>query len=393
MKKLFLLVIALISMHTYADQLSNDFTISGFGRVVGGQLFKNDYQYNGYTNEFDFGQESLFSVQIDGKITDKISATGQLLLHASDSRRSGVEWAYLSYHHNDNLHFKLGKLRTPFFNYSDVMDVGFVYPWINPPNQVYSEYVFSTFEGANVTYNVSLGDNNYFLEGYWGRFDDSVFVEGEEFNPKVKNLRGMVFNLERDNLSYRLSYHVAHVNSFQKGIDDLSQQLAGLGFAKSAKSLVSIGNVHAVQAGVSYHSLDYFARAEWMRIDSDLLIFPETQGYYATLGYNFTPFAVHFTFANHDSSFGESVQEIPLGIAPELNMLSAVYNSVFDYLSTSDVKSYTLGLRYDIQTNIALKADISWLEGCLPEEHRSVQPAADMYNQAAMLQLGVEWIF
>lgn len=366
---------------------------SGFGRIVAGQLFKNDLQYNGYTNELDFAQESLLAAQVDGKLTDKLSATVQVLLHSSDSRSSGVEWAYFTYQHSNNLQFKLGKLRTPFFSYSDVIDVGFAYPWVHPPNQVYSEYLFSTFEGLNATYNFSHGGSAVSIEGYWGKFSGEVFVDGIQFEPEVDKLHGLVFNLSRNHFAYRLSYHKANVASFQEGISDFSHYLSSLGYKKSADSLDSAGYVYAIQTGLSYDSLDYFAHAEWRSLGSDILVFPESKGYYLTVGYNFSPLTAHFTYANQRNYLNSPVNEIPTGVNPDLDMLNLVYRNTFNYLITHDVKSYTLGLRYDLRANIAVKADISLLEGDIPTEHRSSITNQKVSEQAGMLQVGFEWMF
>ena len=81
-----------------------------------------------------------------GNVNWSVTAQG---LFRSDSTtvsgESGLEWLYLTYTPTTNLQIKIGKLRTPFFTMSDFSDVGFAYPWINPPQQVYDTYLFKTF--------------------------------------------------------------------------------------------------------------------------------------------------------------------------------------------------------------------------------------------------------
>jgi hypothetical protein len=39
-----------------------------------------------------------------------------------------------------------------FLNCGDIIDIGFAYPWITTPQQVYTTYVFSSFDGVLVSY-------------------------------------------------------------------------------------------------------------------------------------------------------------------------------------------------------------------------------------------------
>ena len=141
-----LIIVATAHHSTALADISERVEISGFGRIIGGYLSTDSAKYEKYTNSIDFSQQSLLAVQGDVRITDHLSLSGQLLAHASSQRESGVEWLYLNYEPSANWRFKIGKLRTPFFRYSDVLDVGFTYPWISAPQQVYSGFLFSNYE-------------------------------------------------------------------------------------------------------------------------------------------------------------------------------------------------------------------------------------------------------
>ena len=121
---------------------------SGFARLVGGYLDEEKATYLDYDDSISFGEHSLFALQTDVDFSEQFSFTTQLLAHASHRRDSGVEWAYLTYRPTRNWQFKAGKLRTPFFMYSDTLDVGLAYPWIVPPQQVYLPYVFPSILGS-----------------------------------------------------------------------------------------------------------------------------------------------------------------------------------------------------------------------------------------------------
>lgn len=378
-------ILGLSSTSAFAEQLN----ISGFARLLGGVTDSKDVSYLGYDNSFSFTEHSLVAMQADLGITDKLSATTQVIYHSDDNRKSGVEWAYLTYKQSKKLKFKVGKLRTPFFNYSDVIDVGFAYPWISPPKQVYQSFLFSNFDGVNVTYNSAINGVSYDVEGYWGKFDDDINHNNREYKTDVKDLRGLVSSFSVNNLSVRLSYHTARVLFIENDLELLASTLNQLGFVDSAKSISAKGDINNWQASVSYNALDYFAQFEVMKIDGNILPTPKTLGYYVSFGYHFPQFTLHYTFADHDSEFAQPLNEIPDG-SPQLELLRQKYESVFTALVTNDIKTNTLGVRWDYSNSTAFKFDITHLSG---QTLKPGSPQANTNQNALLLQAGIEWVF
>lgn len=378
-------IFCLSATNACAEQLN----ISGFARLLTGITDSKDVSYLGYDNSLSFNEHSLLAMQADLDITDKFSATTQLIYHSEENRRSGVEWAYLTYHQSKKLKFKVGKLRTPFFNYSDVIDVGFAYPWISPPKQVYQSFLFSNFDGVNVTYNSAVNGISYDVEGYWGEFDDDIYHNNRQYKTDVKDLRGLVTNFAVNNLSFRLSYHSARVLFIEDDLQVLANTLNQLGFVNSAESISTKGDIYNWQASVSYNALDYFAQFEVMKIDGNILPTPKTLGYYVTLGYHFPSFTLHYTFADHDSEFAQPLTEIPGG-TPQLDLLRRNYESVFTALVTNDIQTSTLGIRWDHSTSTAFKFDVTHLSG---QTLKPESPQANLKQDALLVQAGIEWVF
>ena len=378
-------LLAILSPNVAANELN----ISGFARLLAGTTDSKDVSYLGYDNSLSFDEHSLFAMQADLDITKILSATTQLIYHSVENRQSGVEWAYLTYHHSKKLKLKVGKLRTPFFNYSDVIDVGFAYPWISPPKQVYQSFLFSNFDGVNVTYNSAINGITYDVEGYWGEFDDDIYHNNREYKTDVKDLRGLVTSFTANNLSVRMSYHTARVSFIENDLQLLANSLNQLGFTESAKSISAKGEINNWQTSISYNALNYFAQLEVMKIDGNILPTPKTLGYYFTLGYHFPLFTLHYTFADHDSEFAQPLTEIP-DDTPELAFLRTNYESVFTALVTNDIKTNTLGVRWDYSNSTAVKFDLTHLSG---QTLKPGSPQANSQQNALLLQAGIEWIF
>lgn len=378
-----------------ATDLSDRIEFSGFGRIVGGYLDESGAEYEGYSNSPSFSEQSLFALQSDVTITDDLNFSVQLLAHSSDERESGIEWMYLSYEPNQNWRFKLGKLRTPFFRYSDVIDVGFAYPWITPPQQIYSGLLFSNYEGASGTYSFNYESTNFDIEVYYGDYSGEFTRADEKTAIEVNEIKGLIFSLNNGNLNTRIS--VIQSSDFYAdlpGFEEFADGLEFAGFAENAESLRFNGDATAYQANINYDTLDYFVAAEWVKIKSDLLAVPQLDAYYFSAGYNFYPFQAHVTYSVSDSSYNTPENMIPKGIDPQLNQLSFAYDQITQNLPIYSLNSISLGLRWDFRYNMSAKAELTFLKGEPGQNSYFSEISDPNFNRKATLyQIGLEWVF
>ena len=372
---------------------------SGFARLVGGYLDAGEAHYQGYNDAISFGQHSLLALQTDVELTKTLSFTTQLLAHASAARKSGVEWAYLSWQPSRSWNFKAGRMRTPFYLHSATIDVGFSYPWIIPPQPVYTPYVLPNFTGLSAAYRFNIRDWGVETKAYWGNFAGYMFVEDETpAYVKTKNLRGLVLEAQRGNLRLRASWHrgVGEVSTAR--LVRFTDRLRQFGFSRSLASLNTKTSVTYIKAGVSYEALDYYLKAEWTRLrKGDAYAVPAYDGYYLSGGYTFYPFnlpiTAHATYARHHSERQDRrpVDEIPRG-----TRLRAAYNAILNsrLIGDDSMQSLGVGLRWDVSPAVALKAE--WLHIDGERDKRSfftVDPATDFDRGANLFLLALEWIF
>jgi hypothetical protein len=386
---------ALASVSNASDKISDRIEFSGFGRIVGGYLDESKATYGGYSNSVSFSQQSLFALQSELKITDELSLSAQLLAHSGEERKSGIEWLYLNYEPNQNWRFKLGRIRTPTFRYSDVLDVGFSYPWITPPQQVYSDFLFSNYEGATGTFRFNIGQANIDIETYYGNYEGEIERLDETIELSAKPVYGFVFSINKGNLSARAS--VTSAADFSGDVPELSQFaniVESAGFSDIANTLKFDGEVKAFQASISYDTLDYFLASEWVKITSNLFVVPEVDSYYFTAGYNFYPFQAHITYAVADSSYETAENLIPTGIDPYLDQLSFGYDQIVQNLPLIAFDSVKIGLRWDLRHDISAKAEVTYIDGNRNEDSffkNISDPNFD--HEATLYQIALEWTF
>jgi len=383
------------SLVSAESDFSDRFVFSGFGRIAAGYLDESAAKYEGYSDKVSLSEQSLIALQTDFTINSKLSLSGQLLGHTSASRDSGIEWLYLNYEPSNNWRFKLGKLRTPFFKYSDAIDVGFSYPWMSPPQQVYSGFLFSNYEGATATYLFNHKNFNYEIEAYYGVYSGTFSRAEAETDIDVDEIKGLIFSVNRGNLNMRVS--AIESSKFFADIPDFeafSNVLEQAGYLEIAEAFRFNGKATGYQANINYDTLDYFIAAEWVKITSTVLVVPEVEAYYATLGYNFYPFQVHFTYSASDSYYNVPENQIPSGVAPQLDQLSFVYDQITNNLPLYDLDSYSVGFRWDFRHNMAAKAEITFLRGEEGQNSFFTDITDSNFDRNATLyQLGLEWYF
>ncbi|WP_175405033.1 TonB-dependent receptor [Salinimonas lutimaris] len=371
--------------------------ISGFTRVVGGVLGTDEAQYQGYDNNFSLSSFSLAAVQADYAFTDNLKGSAQVLYHSSEIRQSGVEWLYLSYEPVDAIQIKAGRLRTPVLLYSDVQDVGYAYPWAIAPQQLYSAYLFSRYEGANLRYRFAWDSIQFELEGYWGHFDDDIKAADLMLNVHVENLNGFIASADFGNgVSLRLATMDApEIEVETAQLELLRSGLLQAGFTDLAEQLSLGGGATALISGASYQGLEWFAAAEWMYLNSDIEVLAELQAYYFTLGRYLGEFQIFATVADSSYQLNTIENSIPLGVAPGLDQLYFGVEQLKQSLPTDELFTLSLGARWDFRPSMALKAEITWLDGEPGQSSfydvTSIQDGFD--RDTTLYQVAWEWVF
>lgn len=367
--------------------------VSGFGRLVGGYLDDPDLEFQRYSDSISFGEQSLLGLRLDLNINDKLKIVTQGILHSSEDRDSEIQWLYLQYQATRSLSVRLGRQRMPFFDFSETNDVGFAYPWITPPLQVYSNFLFFDIDGAMASYEFSSKGVSGAVEAYWGEFEGDLTVAETTAFTTVDNGHGLILKLNFDAFSFRASHHRTKIDIGLKPILEFKSILSNVGLIESANSLGLAGQLEFSQASLNYDSFDYFLKAEVTRYDSDFLFFPDVNSGYITAGYNFYPFSMHFTYALSKESYILPNNSIPKGLAPQITALSFAFDQTLDNLNNYGLESTSIGVRYDWNENIALKAEITKLNGEATRGLFTRNSETNPKNKANLIQVAVEWVF
>ena len=349
-----------------ASTLAAETRINGFASFVAGSVIEEDEKLFGYDDTISFKPESLFALQIASDLGDGLSATAQIMSRGSNDYAAEFEWAYLSYEFNDSTQINAGKLRIPFYRYSDFLDVGYAYPWIRPSQTVYS-LVFTTFNGLSLVNNHTIGDWESSIQGFYGNYDGSVDLLSDEDPATLNNMVGINWTLSNDWFNARAVYAQAETSiSFENDIDPNQTLSTGISLisavsTNAASSLTvedDIGSFFGLGISVDYNS--FLLDAEFTTVEVEDSIVATQEQYYVSIGYRLGDFTL-YAMAEHAEDENDDNYSSDLPVSFPVSATQTEYpQATYQALLASQyekIDGYTLGMRYNFHPSASLKVD------------------------------------
>ncbi len=286
---------------------------------------------NGLANKnlkFD-SEDSLIGLQFSSTVSDKVDMTVVLQADGSSGNYDiSAEWAYATYKFDDELSLRMGKYKGSFYMVSDYQDVGYAYPWVRPPLEVYSTNPIKALSGLNLVYQSGIGDLTLLTELYVGSGTHSAkyipsttddpatgippSLKGQNISFETVNASGINISLSGDIASLRVGYFSTDVNAAAFNITEKPGTFLGVGFNLDWENIVIY--------------------SEYIQRDTDPTLagaFPDQNAYYLTLGYRFGKFLPYVTYADlakgkDDSPYAQLQSSVAVGLRTEITDTSAL---------------------------------------------------------------------
>ena len=325
--------------------------INGFASIKGGMALSSDDELYGYDDDFSFKNESLAALQVKSDLGDKLSVTAQLLGRGADDWDAEFEWAFLSYDLTDSLRVNAGRLRAPFFKYSDFLDVGYAYDWSRVPQSVYG-LGFNSLEGVAFIHTSTLANYDSTLQFIAGSQSDELGSESNRIDGQIDNTTGITWELSQDDHSFRVAYLRGKATFNGESLDGFTNQLSGLGLSSLAQA-IDIKDETAWFMGVGF-SLDknnWVVVSEVTKTEVKDSYIGESLAYYLSVGHRFDSITPYVSFEKEDN---KAETEIYAG----LPVSSPLYAPVASLVNGQELErnSINVGVRYDFHPSAAFKA-------------------------------------
>lgn len=363
-----------------------DTTINGFASVKAGMTTGSNDRLYGYDDSFDLKNESLFAIQLKSDLGDNLSVTGQLMGRGRDDFDVSFEWAFLTYTFNEETSVSAGRLRTPFFKYSDFKDVGYAYDWLRTPQSVYS-LGFDNIEGVTVYRTGQIGGMDSSLQLIYGNYDSDTRFGGAEIEAEIEGITGLTWELTQGSLSARIAYLIGDT-TFQTNpvvlapgftIGNLFTTLNQIGASALTSSLdIQQDSSSFFGLGLTYDNSDWIAVAEFTRAEVEDSFTPVLDSYYVSVGKRFGSFTPFVSFEKDENEALTDLYTAYQAILPP--QLFVPVKALVDSQG-SETETWNMGMRYDFHPSAAFKAQFTEQENQLTG------------NRQSLISVGVDLVF
>jgi len=297
-----------------------DVSINGFA-TVGIGASNEDASILGYNKKLATSNDSLAAIQFGFQFNDNMSSTLQIIARGVDDWEPEIEWAYVTYEMDQGTLIRAGKLRAPFYMYSDYLDLRYAQPFIRPNTEVYDLTPFNSYTGIDTVVPIELGDHMITIQPFYGATATDM-PDGTKLD--VSNFVGANATWEWDMLMLRTIYAQGDMNSSSGPsaplFDEQTGDFIGVGFK--------------IAPG------DFFLTGELVKVKMSGAL-PDTVGGYIGTGYaigSVTPYLMYGMAETKDNELREgSLQQV---MSIERTSISA-------------------GVRWSFMPSVAIKADVT----------------------------------
>ncbi|MES2745155.1 MAG: porin [Bdellovibrionota bacterium] len=343
--------------------------------------------YNqGITRKARVTEETFLGLNLTKSLTKEWRLAAQILGRSGQADGAAkIDWAFVTYEPDQDYSLTLGKQKIPMWMISEYIDVGRLYPWVVPPEEVYGLFNLKSFTGASAVYKLALGESTLSLSPYGG----DVVIESAPSDPdeysKIRgsNMFGVSLNWDLQPISIRAAYNRARWNlnlgpQIQYG--ERNYEIYSVGFKADFDALMIMAEYVATE-DLDEDKFDDQANqlaaeaGNASAADAPVLLgrsallrqrIGGSRAYYATFAKNLgESFLVHLTFASAKRP-----------ATPQLSR---------------DQSSLALGLNYDINTDSVVKVEGKRV--MVPDDSQGLFDEKPLKDEAMIYRLSYSLVF
>jgi hypothetical protein len=335
----------------HSDQPLADFTASPFESAGAG-----------HTRAWSPAVDSLIAAQVSAAFTSRLSAVLQVMSeqNADSSFTPHVEWANIKYQFSPDFSVRVGRTALGVFLVNDLRDVGFAYPWVRPPVEVYNLVPITNNDGIGFSYRFPAAGGSNTIDGSVGHahYDYAIPNSHATGTAGATEQLTLVDTYQRGSATLRLTYGQAHLTipTFAP-LFDAFREFGPQGIGIADRYDVDDRLIDFYGLSASYEPGDWFAMAEWGRVDTHSVL-GETTGWYVSSGYRFgaiTPYATYAQVRPNTSAQdpGLDLSALPPYLTAPAAALNSGLNASLGTIASQ--RTLSLGARFDVRRNVDLK--------------------------------------
>ena len=348
-----------------ADGITTSF--SGYGTVGAAftsddnyQFYHDSTEYSGAGHDIDVGLETKLGLQAIVNFGSGFSVTAQEVARERGDQAFdlGTEWLYAQYSPDPDWKFRLGRVVLAAFLYSESRNVGYAAPWFNAPNEIYGAEPAQNLDGGQVVWHHNVGQFGLGLEAAYGSSTSTTLSAGTAYTTKIKSVNNYAATLDYGSFLFRVSQTTLHIPD-------------SLPLGPSFVDHFTL-NDKFTSAGVQYDDGKAIFLSEYAkRTENNFGPLPiaasESTEWYVAGGYRvgkWTPFVRYGVFK------------------PDAGLI---------YTTAGSYGTPTVTLRYDLVTNVALKAEVSRAQAANGEYFATYNQSVN--ERVTVVSFGADFVF
>jgi hypothetical protein len=363
--KLLLLLSTFVLM---AGTVQAEVQINGFASIVTGIAIEDETESDTSTGDSNYNertvdnlQESKVALQWSADLGEGMRFVGQTMARGDSATgfQLNYDWAYFDFNVGDSSKLKVGRLRIPFYKYSDYLDVGYAYHWITPPADMYS-LSFSNMDGISYQQNMEAMGMDHSLTVAIGTYQGILGLGTEEVQSALENLITINWSATMGDHEFTAAYAQADVYVPANATAGLAA-IATAGGDDANNVLINGDLGYFVGIGYKGTFGDISVYSEYSIVGVDDSIFADTNGGYLGASYNMNDYTYHMTYGMRkaeEKTYAAGTDAIDLGLAGGGAASGSTLNSTARFLGNGDNTTITIGVRKDVGLSTAIKVDL-----------------------------------
>lgn len=407
------LIPAALLLYAGSALAAGSLSIEGFGTfgIVHSTQHSADYTtepwYNphgaGYSQNWSPDVDSRFGLQLDATFNPKLSAVLQVVseLRYDNTYTPSVEWANVKYAFTPDSSMRFGRIVMATFLDSDYRKIGYAYPWLRPPLEVYNMMPVDYNDGMDATFRFHFGEATNTVKGFYG--SDNLKSPASAYYPRIahnaaRGSWGVFDTFESGSATIRLAYEQTTLTL--DGVNSFFEQFRN--FGPQGLAIYNQYNAYKVPtifwgASAKYDPGKWFVMSEAGKSSLMPSFMGRQFAWYVSGGYRvkaFTPYAIYAKSKklSATSDPGLNLAAVPPFMQGYAAGLNAGLNGFLAPISSSTV---SLGMRWDFMSNVDLKLqfDHTRLDAGSPGLLINLQPGFVRGSAYNLFGAAVDWVF
>ncbi len=411
---LFWFIFSLSAVDARADETSS-LNIHGFGTLglarssssdVG--FVRNLSQPKGIQDgEWSARLDTILGIQAHWQITSDLTAVGQVVSRYKydDTRDPTVDLAFVKWVPDDRLSLRAGRIGSDVMMLADSRLVGYSYLTVRPSVDFFGSLFFSSFDGGDASLTLPLGGGLIRSKVFAGKIHEKAPGAPGLWDTSGSFLYGAVvdyfsgpwqFRISSSNIRYSSNLNFKVLTDNLYAVSDAT----GITDARYAADAIATKdtNSHYYSLGAVYDQGPVHIEAAAIKICQETATFQDSRSGYLLAGYRINAATPYIGISRWTTDDENRVTGLPSEIALpsgtlDFRPLNEGYQSIMR-ASWANQTTTTLGVRWDVRPQIALKAQ--WDSVHADEDSRFPYTNArdtDWNGRTDVISLSMDFIF